>query len=221
MSIDGQEYWKKIVANQTPGTAQIDDLFWESLNPHETVLEVGVGSGRVIDESLRRGLNIIAIDINKQEIENLRNIYETNEAVELLIADATKPLSLPRKVNGVVMLGLLGALNFELQRNDALRNCAAVTEPKSEVVVSEFLVDDTDEVLASRYKQGQKDGLERGSFAVFDDAGNVQYITHNFDEDELVSLVGRYATILSVSKTIFMSYHGSERKGIIVRARVE
>jgi phospholipid N-methyltransferase len=216
----GDALWKNIDKNTTPGTAFLHPTFWTMVKPGDLVIEVGSGNGRVIEECLARKLRVAAIDINPNELGELRKRYMTNKNVSLEELDVTKSKPLKRKIaQGAILLGLVGALDSPAGRKRALTNVAASLEIGGALCVSEFVYSPTDPVLSHRYKKAEAMGLEKGSFVVDEADGSAKYITHNFQEAELVRLVEADFTIIKLEKTMFTSYHGNERKGISLIAK--
>jgi 2-polyprenyl-3-methyl-5-hydroxy-6-metoxy-1,4-benzoquinol methylase len=211
--------WRDIPRGKTPGTTQIDNRFWRYISSGDTVAEVGSGSGRVIEECIDRQLNVVAIDINQHELAGLKKKYLKNPNVMFLLSDVTKPLSTQDKFNGVIMLGLLGAVSGSDLRLQALKNCINKAVPGCIFNISEFLVDNDDVILAKRYLEGKLKGFESGSFSVMDEQGSSLCVTHNFELQEIKDLVGSCLDIISIEHTVFLSYHGNKRKGVMILAR--
>src|SRR3989338_7662067 len=69
---DYKNLWLKIGANKTPSSVKIDNDFWKYFKPKDKILDVGCGWGRAVCECLKRGLYVVGIDINKNEITELK-----------------------------------------------------------------------------------------------------------------------------------------------------
>lgn len=214
--------WATIPKKKTPGTAQVPNKFWKSFSSGDVLLEVGSGSGRLVAECEKRCLGVVAVDINKNELQQLSKVYNSYPKANFVYADVTKKFkALNIKFDGMLMLGLLGALKSSGDRERALLNCSYHLSRGARVVVSEFKFNDNDGILADRYRLGLQSGLEKGSFQVLDDSGSVLYITHNFTKDELVNLIKSVLRVDEVIEKDFTSYHGNKRKGIIILATKE
>ena len=71
-----KKLWKKIIKDSTPGTATLHPSFFKVLNKKDLVLEIGSGSGRVIDMCLDNQLKVIGYGINANEVAFLKEKYE-------------------------------------------------------------------------------------------------------------------------------------------------
>ncbi len=212
--------WRKIKSESTPGTTPLHPSFFTSLNKNDLVLEIGSGSGRVIDICIEKRLRCVGFDVNPNEIESLKVKYKDNKNVTVMEHDITKS-SLPkiRGAKAAIMLGLLGALDSTSQRLSALENTLSALDEKGYIFVSEFLYDDSIEELKERYEKGRKLGLENGSFLVEGGKDGTSYITHNFLKEELERVLSTHCTIVDVKITNFTTFHGNIRPGILVVAR--
>ena len=72
-SIYWEKLWEKISVGKTPSTTPIEEHFWSLLPKHSTILEVGCGWGRIVFECLKRGYNVIGIDINEKRVNEINN----------------------------------------------------------------------------------------------------------------------------------------------------
>ena len=76
--------WKNIKINHTPSTSSIDLNFLKKITNSSKVLEIGSGSGRIIDILNQKGCSVIGIDINNNELSNLKYKYNSNHKITFL-----------------------------------------------------------------------------------------------------------------------------------------
>jgi len=215
-----KDFWERIKENKTPGTAILHSEFDKMVKAKDQVLEVGSGSGRIVDICLEKKAKVIAVDINTEEIDALKRRYQFNDNVTVKELDITKDIAArPSSVDSAIMLGLLGALDSPKERVTSLKNIAKSIKPRGFLFISEFEYYPKDKTLKDRYDRGVLQGLEKGSFLVDSKNGFSSYITHNFELDELKALVEREFEIIDLERRTFMSYHGNKRVGMALIAR--
>ena len=211
-------YWKKIKQSNTPSTSGILDDFLNQINSQSKVLEIGCGSGRIIDECISRKSFVYGVDINKNEIDALRLKYRGYEKVILEINDITNKnfkLKEDYKFDYVFINGLLGALKSK-QRAVALKNILKVTDFISIVHLSEFLLFEENEEMKVRYSKDFLETGEYGTFFVYNVEGNKVYQTHNFSEIEITKLVSKDFKVVRKELLNFKSYTNKTKPGIIL-----
>lgn len=212
------DYWKKIKQNNTPSTSGILDQFVDEINSQSKVLEIGCGSGRIIDICLPKECLIYGIDINRNEINALKVKYKNNKNITLKENDITNKnfeLKVDYKFDYVFINGLLGALKLE-QRNVALKNILKIISSKSIVHLSEFLLFEENVAMRERYLKDFSETGEYGTFFVYNEIGEKVYETHNFSEIEIDNLVSGYFEIIKKELSDFKSYTGKIKPGIIL-----
>jgi len=211
-------YWKKIKQNNTPSTSEILDEFVNKIDSQSKVLEIGCGSGRIIDECISKKCLIYGIDINKNEIDALKSKYKYFNNVILENNDITNinfKLRVNYKFDYVFMNGLLGALKKE-ERTIALKNVLKLINSNSIIHLSEFLLFEKNEEMKIRYLNDLSQTGEYGTFFVYNKEGEKIYQTHNFSESEIKNLVSDNYIIIRKELLDFKSYTGKIKPGIIL-----
>src|SRR3989338_1021789 len=126
--------WLKIEANKTPSSVKIDNDFWKYFKPKDKILDVGCGWGRVIQECLKRGFSVVGIDINRNEIKELKK--KNLKGAEIKVGDILK-IKLRKEFKGVLMLGILSVL-LKKERGKALTRARSFLVNGGYIHISEF-----------------------------------------------------------------------------------
>jgi len=215
--------WKNIKPGRTPSTSSIDLDFLKRITNNSKVLEIGSGSGRIINILNQKDCSIVAIDINTNEISILKHKYSNNRKIIFLnfniINDDFKNPNL-RNFDFVFMNGLLGSLG-KLERNKAIDNVSKIVNKNTLMHISEFLLFEENPEMKVRYKTDFLETTEYGSFYILDSIGDKIGITHNFNREELVSLVEAKFKIVNEFKQDFISYTGKVKPGIILIVKLK
>ncbi len=210
--------WRNIKVNYTPSTSNINLNFLEKIQNNSKVLEIGSGSGRIIDILNQKDCFIVGVDINNNELNNLKLKYSNNKKIKLFNLDIVKGNI--KKLNYenfdfVFMNGLLGALN-KFQRIKAIDNVCKIVNKNTLIHISEFLLFEKNSEMKDRYNKDFLETNEYGSFFILDGNSNKIGITHNFSRNELVNLLEKKFRIINEFKQDFISYTGKVKPGIIL-----
>ena len=221
-SIYWEKLWEKISVGKTPSTTPIEEHFWSLLPKHSTILEVGCGWGRIVFECLKRGYNVVGIDINKNEVESLKkklSSVKINKKVKIYQKNILSSSFKDNTFSATIMQGVLSALHRD-NRNTALREIHRTLAPFGYIHIAEFEFISNDPLMQKRYKKDKLVTKELGTLSIRNDLGQELYRTHNFKENELVDLVTKNKfNIISLSKSTFLSYHNNKKPGILIIAQ--
>ncbi len=217
-----EKLWEKIPVGKTPSTTPVDEHFWSLLPKHSTILEVGCGWGRIVFECLKRGYNVVGIDINKNEVESLKKKFsgiKINERVKIFQENILSTFFKDNTFSAIIMQGILSALHKN-NRNTALREIHRTLAPFGYIHIAEFEFISNDPLMQKRYRKDKIITKEWGTLSIRNGYGQELYRTHNFEENELVELIKRNKfNIISLSKSTFLSYHGNKDPGILIIAQ--
>jgi ubiquinone/menaquinone biosynthesis C-methylase UbiE len=210
--------WQNIKTNHTPSTSSINLNFLKKIKKNSKVLEIGSGRGRIIDILNKKKCFIVGVDINNNELNNLKHKYSDNNKIKFLnfniINGDFKKLNF-ESLDFVFMNGLLGALN-KFERVKAINNICKIVNKNTLIHISEFLLFERSLEMKNRYNKDFLETNEYGSFFILDNNGNKIGITHNFSRKELINLLEKRYRIIKEFKQDFISYTNKIKPGIIL-----
>lgn len=218
-----QKFWEKISSGKTPGTIPVSDEFWPMLTPGDSVLEVGCAWGRIVFECLKRNFKVVGIDINKNEIDLLKEkLTEQNVPENLARVMQSDILSTDFKSNqfqGAILLGVLSAMPKN-DRGNCLKEVGRVLKPGGLVYIGEFELNTKIPAYLERYEKDFKVTGEYGTLSIKDDEGQEMYRSHNFSVGEITDLITENGFMMDkLIKDTFTSYHGNRKPGLMLIAR--
>lgn len=206
--------WTKIPANKTPNSTLIDEKFWGYFRPQDKILDVGCGSGRVIIDGVKRGFKLTGLDINKNEIKQLRK--NIGKSAEVIYGDILNIKLKRESFQGAFLQGILSTLEKN-KRNKCLKRVRSFLRKGGCLHVSEFK-------LSSKFKERYENDFlltkEYGTLSVRNCNGDEIYRSHNFSEKEIINLIKNSGfKIVSIKNSTFTSYHGNKKPGMMVIAK--
>ena len=204
--------WLKIKANKTPSSVKIDNDFWKHFKPKDKILEVGCGWGRAVRECLKRNLDVVGIDINRNEIRELNR--KNLKGAEIKYGDILK-IKLRKEFNGALMLGIISALS-KRERARAFKKVNSFLMNGGYIHVSEF---EMSKKFKKRYDNDFKITKEYGTLSVKDNGVEV-FRSHNFTKTEIFDLIKNGGfKIVKFKRAEFTSYHKDKKPGMIIIAQ--
>jgi cyclopropane fatty-acyl-phospholipid synthase-like methyltransferase len=207
-----KKFWLKMKAGTTPSSTEIDNDFWKYFKPGDKMLDVGCGWGRAVKECLKRGIKVVGIDINKNEIKALKE--QNLKGAEIKCGDILK-IKFKEKFNGVLMLGVLCTMEKK-ERQACLKKVNFLLKDKGYVFISEF---ETSDKFKERYENDFKITKEYGTLSV-KDAGKEVFRSHNFTKEEIYGLLNSSGfKIVKFKRAEFTSYHRDKKPGIMITAQ--
>lgn len=217
-----EKLWGKISTGLTPGTTPIDKNFWKLIPKKSLILEVGCGWGRIVFECLKRGFNVVGIEINKKEVDDLnKKLSQLKLSTKVKIYNESIK-STPFKdetFSAVIMQGILSALPKE-SRVDGLHEIYRILKQNGYIHVAEFELITDNKKATERYENDKLITKEFGTLSVHDQYGEELYRTHNFTEKELTKLLeSNNFNIISITKKTFLSYHDNKKPGLLIIAQ--
>ncbi len=180
--------WTAAEAGQTITSTSLHPDFLEQIQKGNIFLDVGCCSGRITQEFIDKGAQLVGIDPNLNE---LRLGTQNNPDTHYTQAFGERLPFADNSFDGAVMLATLGAVGKE-QRSAILKETVRCIKPGGIVYVAEFARIIDPNTLTSDGKNWQHvyqvDALatgEEGSVRVLRQDGSVRYICHHFNQDEL------------------------------------
>lgn len=207
--------WENILVAQVPGTTPIDKQFWRLLPNKAHLLEVGVGSGRIIGKCLDLGYQVTGIDINSSAVEKLKTdprIQSTQ--TEIYLESVTNTHFSQETFRGVLLQGVLSALS-PADRLLAMAELYRIVTIGGLLHIAEF-EQMCDFLSRQRYEDDISVTGEYGTLAVRDDGGSILFHSHNFLLEELIDLIEDNGFRgVSFKQEDFTSYHGNIKPGML------
>lgn len=113
------------------------------LRPGMTIVEIGPGPGRLLIPAARRILpdgRAIGVELQEKMLDKLRRKLANDDPgnLELINADATKPVLPPASAELIYLCTVLGEIP---DRRRALENCFAALRPSGRLVIVEIIGD--------------------------------------------------------------------------------
>lgn len=108
------------------------------LKPHATILELGVGTGRVALPLAAAGFRVIGMDSSAEMLAQLR-AKDPAGTVEPLLADAADPSAYPAADAVLAVFNLLFNLTTRRAQLACLQGCAASIGPEGLVVIESWV----------------------------------------------------------------------------------
>jgi len=205
-------FWLKIKAGKTPSSVEIDNDFWKYFKPKDKILDVGCGWGRAVYECLKRDLNVVGVDINRNEIKELKK--KNLSGAQIKYGDILK-IKLKRKFDGALMLGILCVLS-KRERGLCLKRVKSFLVERGYIHISEF---ETSNKFKKRYENDFKITKEYGTLSVKDNGVEV-FRSHNFTKKEIFDLIKNSGfKIIKFKRAKFISYHKDKKTGIMIIAQ--
>lgn len=201
--------WLNIEANKTPSSVKIDNDFWKYFKPKDKILDVGCGWGRAIYECVKRNLDVVGVDINRNETKELKK--KNLKGAEIKWGDILK-IKLKKEFRGVLLLGFLSAIS-ESERKTSLERVGSFLIDGGYIHISEF---EMSEKFKKRYENDFKITKEYGTLSV-KDSGVEVFRSHNFTKKEIFDLIKNSGfKIVKFKRAEFISYHKDKKPGIMI-----
>jgi len=210
--IDNKKFWINFQAGKTPASVKVDNDFWKYFKPGDKILDVGSGHGRIIFECLNRNLNVVGIDINKNEVAEIKKKKLKNAKIKR--GDILK-IKLKKEFKGVFLLGVLCVLNKE-ERLRVVKKIRSFLLDNGYLHISEFEVNKR---FKSRYDEDFKTTKEYGTLSVKENGKEI-FRSHNFTKKEIFDLIKEGGfRVIKFKRDQFISLHGNKKPGMMIIAQ--
>lgn len=201
---DARDDWRHFDAGAIPSkesTPHLDAFLDEATNEAAgallTLLDVGCGSGRLSQRLSERGFSVLGVDINPEAIQAAQRLAAPPDAfgrvLRFVVADVAAD-ELPLLEGGPfdvvvcqLVISIIGTLH---QRANLLRHMHANLRRGGRLFLSASGVSDT---INAGYARLYADDLpltgERHTYLSRNASGEILYMTHHFNERELIDLL--------------------------------
>lgn len=205
----------------SPSSTEISPSFYTFVSRGATILDLGCGCGKSSIQLAQKGYEVHGIDINEESVRiAVSNARELGiQSVSFRVADASCVSYEDERFDAVVMQALLTMVPEKTKREEIIREAHRVLKPEGYLYIQDFLIASNVPLYKERYIQGVKEGLESGSFKVFDESGKFLYIAHHFSESEINTLVSSFFSIRLFNPVPVITRSGNHITGFVLIAQ--
>lgn len=180
------DYWKTCSPDMIPDSTQIHSDFKKLISSGK-FLDVGCGIGRKSRELQDIGLETVGVDLNRAAL--VRGLESINSLVQ---ASANSLPFRSESFDGAIIPGVLGIV-LKDQRHGILKEAVRCIKPNGLIYITDFkrsedsmLFISDEERWVDMYEQDYPTTGEYGSVVVNNSDGSPRFISHHFEEDEIV-----------------------------------
>lgn len=148
--MEQKEYWNNVSAKKEFTTPFQMEKFSEYVKAEGTIVDVGCGYGRTLDELYQNGYhNLIGIDFSKGMIDRGREQFPY---LDLRVKE-TGQIDLPdESADAVILFAVLTCIRTNEEQTQLLGEIRRILKPHGILYVNDFLLN-TDERNVSRYEK--------------------------------------------------------------------
>ncbi|MCD7746411.1 MAG: class I SAM-dependent methyltransferase [Lachnospiraceae bacterium] len=148
--MEQKEYWNNVSAKKEFTTPFQMEKFSEYVNMEGTIVDIGCGYGRTLDELYQNGYhNLIGIDFSKGMIDRGREQFPY---LDLRVKE-TGQIDLPdESADAVILFAVLTCIRTNEEQAQLLGEIRRILKPHGILYVNDFLLN-TDERNVSRYEK--------------------------------------------------------------------
>ncbi len=198
---DQQHYWDRKATNTTFTTPLDLDTFKTHISQQATILDLGCGYGRIMDQLCRQGFtNIAGVDFSRQMLKLGKASFP-----DLDFAQAG--LALPFRNNSfdaVVLMAVLTCIPDGNHQKRLMGEINRVLKENGVVYITDFMIN-TDQRNQERYAR-----CNRGSYGVFELEDGA--VLRHHSRDHLVQLTTAFEELV-YEKTVFTTMHQHRSNG--------
>ena len=148
--MEQKEYWNKVSETKQFSTPFQMEEFSKYVNKADSILDVGCGYGRTLNELYSNGYrNLIGIDFSKGMIERAKNI---NSDIDFRVMNNSK-IDLPdNSMNSVILLAVLTCIVEDKEQENLISEIHRVLKKDGVIYINDFLLNN-DERNLNRYSE--------------------------------------------------------------------
>jgi SAM-dependent methyltransferase len=186
---DAGKAWEEMTPGEIPGTLVLPAEALACVNHAESLLEFGCGpEGGAARLVLAGKGRYRGFDVNAQSILAATQKFADEPRAEFLCRDACQPPPDRKRFDLVLAKAFFTCLPSGAEHFSALRTARASTANGARLIVMDFLQDWNHPLYRARYEEGERLGLERGSFRAPALGSSPGYVAHHFSREELERL---------------------------------
>lgn len=211
--MDQQEYWNKAAETKQFTTPFQLEAFEKYVPRVASILDVGCGYGRTLDELYRAGWrDLIGIDFSEGMIQRGRAEYPY---LDLRVKADAKRIDLPDKsVDAVIVFAVLTCIRADAEQERFIAEIRRVLRPGGILYVNDFLLN-ADERNAARYEKFKD---KYGVYGVFELPEGA--VCRHHDELWIKALLSGFKE-LEYSRLTFTTMNGHTSNGFYFIGRAE
>ncbi|HEY5563072.1 MAG TPA: class I SAM-dependent methyltransferase [Clostridiaceae bacterium] len=201
-----KEYWDKVATYKNFSTPFQIKLFADYVGKESSILDVGCGYGRIMNELYIEGFkNLSGIDFSSNMIERGRNKFP------YLKLNVQEDNNIPYEDNSfdsIILFAVLTCIIDDCSQVYLLKEIKRVLKPKGILYINDFLINkDERNILRykkyeDRYKKYGVFELQEGAILRHHDISWIEYITSDFDN-------------IKLEKVVFTTMNGNRSDGFI------
>jgi SAM-dependent methyltransferase len=186
---DAGKTWEKMAPGEIPGTLTLPPEALACVNLAESLLEFGCGpEGGAAQLILAGKGRYRGLDVNAQSVLAATRKFADEPRAEFLCRDACLPPPDGKTFDLILAKAFFTCLPSGAEHFSALRTARESAAKGGRLIVMDFLQDWNHPLYRARYEEGERLGLERGSFRAPALGNSPGYTAHHFAEEELESL---------------------------------
>ena len=188
--LQSSRVWSEMSPQQIPATIPATPELIALTVQARRILDVGCASGRLVEQlAAHSNKTWLGVDVNNRAIveANGRRIAHAS----FIVHDMLQPLPAEEGFDLAIFNAFFTCLPEISQREKVFDNLPASTQSHSRIYIADFCQTWELACHATRYQQGIKVGLERGSFSVENSEGDVLYLAHHFTREEIRQLLAQ------------------------------
>jgi SAM-dependent methyltransferase len=188
MRSEGRE-WEAMAPEEIPGTLVLPEEALACVERAESLLEFGCGpEGGAAQLVLAGKGRYRGLDVNAQSVLAAMRKFAGEPRAEFLCRDACLPPPDGRRFDTILGKAFFTCLPSGAEHLAALRTARASAAKGGRLIVMDFLQDWDNALYRARYEEGERLGLERGSFRAPALRSSPGYTAHHFAQGEMESL---------------------------------
>lgn len=208
--MEQKEYWDKVSQQKEFTTPFQTELFEKYVSTGKTVLDVGCGYGRILEELRRAGYtHLIGMDFSKGMIERGKAQFP---GLDLRVQEA-ETIDLPdASMDAVILFAVLTCIRTDEEQQRLLAEIERVLKPGGVVYINDFLLN-TDARNRERYRAYETKYGIYGVFALPEGA-----ICRHHREEWIQQLLSGFLH-LTYQRLIFTTMNGHTSNGFYFLGR--
>ncbi|MGV8140983.1 MAG: class I SAM-dependent methyltransferase [Candidatus Woesearchaeota archaeon] len=202
------DYWDDFVLKNAPNSykkwfREEKKYLQDNVRKDSTVLEVGCGNGRSINDLLLNTQKITGVDYDPKAVADAKKYFNKYKDIKIIEADAT---DLPfKKESFDYVICMTTFANFADKKYLALEEMKRVLKNDGRIIISVFSEDAFDERIKVYKASGVKIKKITGTTVTFDEELKAN-VSEQFSRQELESILSKVNLKIEEIKKINMAY---------------